>query len=92
MTIETAVDLAPQIDTKEETPQLVSEPNPLRPLRDLQTVFGGCRHLECMNIRVFPSRGLNGFFKCIFAKVSEESRARYQKSFTLVLYSFISDK
>ena len=34
---------------------LVSEPNPLRPLRDLQyglgeTVFGGCRHLEYMNI------------------------------------------
>ena len=34
---------------------LVSEPNPLRPLRDLQyglgeTVFGGCRHLENMNI------------------------------------------
>ena len=33
-----------------------------------------------------------GFFSCIFAKISEESRARYQKSFTLVLYSFISDK
>ena len=34
---------------------VVSEPNPLRPLRDLQyglgeTVFGGCRHLEYMNI------------------------------------------
>ena len=38
-----------------EVPQLVSEPNPLRPLRDLQyglgeTVFCGCRHLEYMNI------------------------------------------
>ena len=35
--------------------ELVSEPNPLRPLRDLQyglgeMVFGGCRHLEYMNI------------------------------------------
>ena len=35
--------------------KLVSEPNPLRPLRDLQyglgeMVFGGCRHLEYMNI------------------------------------------
>ena len=34
---------------------VVSEPNPLRPLRDLQyglgeTVFGRCRHLEHMNI------------------------------------------
>ena len=34
---------------------LFSEPNPLRPLRDLQyglgeTVFGGCRHLKYMNI------------------------------------------
>ena len=34
---------------------LVSEPNPLRPLRDPQyglgeMVFGGCRHLEYMNI------------------------------------------
>ena len=34
---------------------IVSEPNPLRPLRDLQyglgeTVFGGCRHIEYMNI------------------------------------------
>ena len=34
---------------------IVSEPNPLRPLRDLQyglgeTVFGGCRHLEYMHI------------------------------------------
>ena len=34
---------------------IVSEPNPLRPLRDLQyglgeMVFGGCRHLEFMNI------------------------------------------
>ena len=34
---------------------IVSESNPLRPLRDLQyglgeTVFGGCRHLEYMNI------------------------------------------
>ena len=37
---------------------LVSEPKPLRPLRDLQyglgvTVFGGCRHLEYMNILGF---------------------------------------
>ena len=37
---------------------LVSEPNPLRPLRDLQyglgeMVFGGCRHLEYMNIWCF---------------------------------------
>ena len=32
------------------------------------------------------------FFQCIFAKISEESPARYQKSFTLVSYSFISDK
>ena len=37
------------------TSYLVSEPNPLRPLRDLQyglgeMVFGGCRHLEYMNI------------------------------------------
>ena len=35
--------------------QMVSEPNPLRPLRDLhfglgETVFDGCRHLEYMNI------------------------------------------
>ena len=34
---------------------VVSELNPLRPLRDLQygleeMVFGGCRHLENMNI------------------------------------------
>ena len=34
---------------------LVSEPNPLQPLRDLQyglgeMVFGGCRHFEYMNI------------------------------------------
>ena len=34
---------------------LVSEPNPLRPLQDLQyglgeMVFGGCRHLEYVNI------------------------------------------
>ena len=34
---------------------VVSEPNPSRPLLDLQyglgeTVFGGCRHLEYMNI------------------------------------------
>ena len=34
---------------------VVSEPNPLRTLRDLQyglgeMVFGGCRHLEYMNI------------------------------------------
>ena len=28
----------------------------------------------------------------IFAMISVESRARYQKSLTLVLYSFISDK
>ena len=39
----------------ESTPYLVSEPNPLRPLQDLQyglgeTVFGGCRHLEYINI------------------------------------------
>ena len=38
--------------------ELVSEPNPLRPLRDLQygpgeMVFGGCRHLEYMNIWCF---------------------------------------
>ena len=37
------------------TKYVVSEPNPLRPLRDLQyglgeMVFGGCRHLEYMNI------------------------------------------
>ena len=37
---------------------LVSEPNPLRPLRDLQyglgeMVFGGVRHLEYMNIWCF---------------------------------------
>ena len=37
---------------------LVSEPNPLRPLRDLQyglgeMVFGGCCHLEYMNIWCF---------------------------------------
>ena len=37
---------------------VVSEPNPLRPLRDLQyglgeMVFGGCRHLEYMNIWSF---------------------------------------
>ena len=37
---------------------IVSEPNPLRPLRDLQyglgeMVFGGCRHLEYMNIWCF---------------------------------------
>ena len=37
---------------------LVSEPNPLRPLRDLQyglgeTVFGGCRHVEYTNILGF---------------------------------------
>ena len=35
--------------------RVVSEPKPLRPLRDLQyglgeTVSGGCRHLEYMNI------------------------------------------
>ena len=40
------------------TVALVSEPNPLRPLRDLQyglgeRVFGGCRHLEYMNIWCF---------------------------------------
>ena len=34
---------------------IVSEPNPLRPLRNLQyglgeTLFGGCRHFEYMNI------------------------------------------
>ena len=39
----------------QRTVAIVSEPNPLRPLRDLQyglgeTVFGGCRHLEYMNI------------------------------------------
>ena len=37
---------------------IVSEPNPLRPLRDLQyglgeMVFGGCRHLQYMNIWCF---------------------------------------
>ena len=37
---------------------VVSEPNPLRPLRDLQyvlgeAVFDGCRHLEYMNIWSF---------------------------------------
>ena len=33
-----------------------------------------------------------GFILCIFVKISEESRARYQKSLILVLYTFISDK
>ena len=37
---------------------IVSEPNPLQPLRDLQyglgeMVFGGCRHLEYVNIWCF---------------------------------------
>ena len=37
---------------------VVSEPNPLRPLRDLQyglgeMVSGGCRHLENLNIWCF---------------------------------------
>ena len=65
---------------------IVSEPNPLRPLRDLQyglgeTVFGGCRHLEYMNIWGFNEpkyyfvclrqEAQMGFFKCIFAKISE---------------------
>ena len=65
---------------------LVSEPNPLRPLRDLQyglgeTVFGGCRHLEYMIIWGFNmpkyyivclrQEAQMGFFKCIFAKISE---------------------
>ena len=47
---------------------LVSEPNPLRPLRDLQyglgeTVFGGCRHLEYMNIWGFNERKY--YFVCL---------------------------
>ena len=65
---------------------IVSEPNPLRPLRDLQyglgeTVFGGCRHLEYMNNWRFNEskyysvclrqEAQMGFFKCIFAKISE---------------------
>ena len=65
---------------------IVSEPYPLRPLRDLQyglgdTVFGGCRHLEFMNIWSFNEpkyyfvclrqEAQMGFFKCIFAKISE---------------------
>ena len=37
---------------------IISEPNPLRPLRDLQyglgeMAFGGCRHLEYVNIWCF---------------------------------------
>ena len=44
--------------TSETATELVSEPNPLRPLRDLQyglgeMVFGRCRHLEYMNIWYF---------------------------------------
>ena len=41
-----------------ESQGIVSEPNPLRPLRDLQyglgeMVFGGCRHFEYVNIWCF---------------------------------------
>ena len=44
--------------SSDDTSQVVSEPNPLRPLRDLQyglgeMVFGGCRHLEYVNIWCF---------------------------------------
>ena len=49
-------------------PIIVSEPNPLRPLRDLQyglgeMVFGGCRHLEYMNIWGFNEPKY--YFVCI---------------------------
>ena len=48
----------PTISQLKTTISLVSEPNPLRPLRDLQyglgeMVFGGCHHLEYVNIWCF---------------------------------------
>ena len=62
--------------------ELVSVPNSLRPLRDLQyglgeTVIGGCRHLEYMNIWGFNEP------KYYFVCLREEAQMGFLNVFLL---------